>query len=41
VGDGVFAAVNEVKESADLGEGERDKASAGRRLGFRPGRFVG
>jgi hypothetical protein len=41
VGDGVFAAVNEVEESADLGEGERDKASAGRRLGFRFGRFAG
>jgi hypothetical protein len=28
VGDGVFAVVNEVEDSADLGEGERDKASA-------------
>jgi hypothetical protein len=27
VGDGVFAVVNEVKESADLGDGERDKGS--------------
>jgi hypothetical protein len=41
VGDGVFATVNEVEESADLGEGERDKASVGRRPDFRLGRFVG
>jgi hypothetical protein len=29
VGDGVFAVVDEVEESADLGEGECDQASRG------------
>jgi hypothetical protein len=38
VGDGVFAAVNEVEESADFGEGERDKASMNGWCGFRFGR---
>jgi hypothetical protein len=41
VGDGVFGVVNEVEDSADLGEGERDKASADGWRGFRLGRFVG
>jgi hypothetical protein len=41
VGDGVFAVVNEVKESADLGDGERDKAATDRWRGFLLGRFAG
>ena len=39
--DGVFAAVNEVEESADFGESERDKASVDGLRGFRFGRRVG
>ena len=41
VGDGVFAVVNEVEESADFGEGERDKASMDGWRGFRFGRLAG
>lgn len=37
--DGVFAVVNEIEESADFGEGERDKASVDGSRGF--GRLVG
>jgi hypothetical protein len=39
--DGVFAAVNEVEESADFGEGERDKVPVDGLRGFRFGRRVG
>jgi hypothetical protein len=39
--DGVFAAVNEVEESADFGEGEHDKVSVDGLRGFRFGRRVG
>ncbi len=41
VGDGVFAVVNEIEESADFGEGQRDQASMDgwRGFGFSP--FVG
>lgn len=38
--DGVFAAVNEVEESTDFGEGEWDKTSMDG-CGFRCGRIVG
>jgi hypothetical protein len=41
VGDGVLVAVNEVEESADFGEGERDKASMDGWRGFWFGRLVG
>jgi hypothetical protein len=41
VGDGVFAVVNEVEETADFGEGERDKASMDGWRGFRFGRLAG
>jgi hypothetical protein len=41
VGDGVFAVVDEVEESADFGEGERDQVSRGGWRGFRFGRLVG
>jgi hypothetical protein len=41
VGDGVFAVVDEVEESADFGEGERDKASMDGWRGFWFGRLVG
>ncbi len=37
----MFAVVNDVEESADFGEGERDEASTDRRRGFRFGRLVG
>jgi hypothetical protein len=40
VGDGVFAAVNEVEESTDFGEGERDKTSMDG-CGFRCGWIAG
>jgi hypothetical protein len=41
VGDGAFAVVNEVEESSDFGEGQRDEASVYglRCLWF--GRFIG
>jgi hypothetical protein len=39
--DGVFAAVDEVEESTDFGEGERDKTSMDGWRGFRCGRIVG
>jgi hypothetical protein len=41
VGDGVFAVVNEVEETAYFGEGERDKASMDGWRGFRFGRLTG
>ena len=41
VGDAVLAAVDEVEESADFGEGERDEASMDGWRGFGFGRFVG
>jgi len=41
LGDGVFAAVNEVEESTDFGEGERDQISVDRWRGFRFGGLVG
>jgi hypothetical protein len=41
VADGVFAVVNEVEESADFGEGQRDKTSMGGWRGFRFGRLDG
>jgi len=42
VGDGGFAVVNEVKESTDFGEAQRDETSMqGRGGGFRFGRLVG
>lgn len=41
VGDGVFAVVDEVEESADLGEGECDQASMGRWRDFWFGRRAG
>jgi hypothetical protein len=39
--DGVFIAVNEVEESTDFGEGERDETSMDGGCGFRLGRIVG
>jgi hypothetical protein len=41
VGDGVFAAVDEVEESADFGEGEVDETPVNAGCGFRFGRLVG
>ena len=41
VGDAVLAAVDEVEESADFGEGERDKSSMDGWRGFGFGRLVG
>jgi len=41
VGDGVFAAVSEVEESTDFGEGEPDKTSTDGWHGFRFGGLVG
>jgi hypothetical protein len=41
VDDGVFAAVNEVEEPTDFGEGERDKATVDGGRGFRCGWFTG
>ncbi|MCA1681951.1 MAG: hypothetical protein LC700_02165 [Actinobacteria bacterium] len=41
MGDAVLAAVDEVEESADFGEGERDEASMDGWRGFRFVRFVG
>jgi hypothetical protein len=41
VGDGVLAVVDEVEESSDFGEGERDKASMGGWRRFRFARLAG
>ena len=41
VGDAVLAAVDEVEESADFSEGERDKSSMDGWRGFGFGRLVG
>jgi hypothetical protein len=41
VGDAVLAAVDEVEESADFGEGERDEASMDGWCGFGFGGLVG
>jgi hypothetical protein len=41
MGDGVFAVVNEIEESTDFGEGERDEASMEGWCGFGFGRLVG
>ena len=41
VADGVVAVVDEVKESTDFGEGQRDETSADRWRGFWCGRLVG
>jgi hypothetical protein len=38
---GVFVAVNEVEESTDFGDGERDKTSMDGWRGFGLGRIVG
>jgi len=40
-GDGLFATVEEVEESADFGEGERDETSTGGWGGFRFGGLSG
>jgi hypothetical protein len=37
----MFAAVGEVEEPADFGEGERDETSVDGRRGFRVGRIAG
>jgi hypothetical protein len=41
MGDGVLVAVDEVEESTDFGEGERDKASMDGWRGFWFGRLAG
>jgi len=41
VGDAVLAAVNDIEELADFGEGERDEASMDGWCGLRFGWFVG
>ena len=41
VGDGVFAVANEVEQSTDFGEGERDKVAVDGWRGVRFGRFAG
>jgi hypothetical protein len=41
VGDGVFAAVDEVEESTNFGEGERDEGPVDGCRGFRFGRLSG
>ncbi len=41
LGEGLFAAVDEVEQAADFGEGERDKTPVGGWRAFRPGVPVG
>jgi hypothetical protein len=41
VGDGSFAMVDQVEESADFGEGERDESLSGRWCGFWCGGLLG